>query len=98
MGKLFIGGFAYDAIQLTERIYKIKNDHYTFWLGVVQPNGSIIPMKKIYAKRWMDDNASSKCRRCRGRGFILSFNHNNGGKCFDCNGTGKVRPLVNIRG
>lgn len=35
------------------------------------------------------------CPKCGGTGFLRGCNHIGGGKCFDCNGTGRLpRPII----
>ena len=39
------------------------------------------------------------CTKCDGKGKIARFSHFNGGKCYNCNGTGKVEgEAVNSAG
>ena len=35
-------------------------------------------------------NIIGECIKCDGSGYINAFGHINGGKCFLCNGTGKI--------
>lgn len=38
----------------------------------------------------MSNAATTKCGKCGGKGYLAAYSHVNHGRCFGCDGTGRV--------